>query len=414
MKIPAGDYGPPNVLTVGTVTTGAPGSQAAASITGQSPAQKLNLTVPEGKVGATGPAIGGLLTTKGDLVVRDATMSVRLPVGETGAALYADSASPTGVAWRVPQLGNLLTPAEAACADHTRLSKGGCSVAAAGGKFTITASGGGMVLLLDRAHVPVQPGQTITVSAMLTNKSQTTSVAVRILFYDASGTPVGDPAYGSTIGAGRSGVSTSTKTAPLAAVNAHIYLCATLTATLVAGEVVEVAQPGYWRGAGGQWAMPGTPITGQGVRTSRPNTDDRLVEVWDGFKWIVTHYDSGWRNIMASVTPGSGTTLNMIRVQRTTSAVNYILSWNQDNSTPPPMQWDAPVGFRTAPNIIDGVHQIWSTTGAVAGRLYTSNGSTVNFQPLPSGLVRAFVSYPTTDTTLPPTSLPGTLITPAP
>jgi hypothetical protein len=105
----------------------------------------------------------------------------------------------------------------------------------------------------------------------------------------------------------------------------------------------------------------------------------------------------------------------MLRVQRTTAAVNYILSWNQDNSTSTPaaMQWAAPAGFRTAPNVIDNAWQILSTTGTVAGRVYTSGGSTMNFQPLPGGLVRGFVSHPTTDTTLPPTTLPGTLVTPA-
>jgi len=40
-------------FTIGTVTTGAPGSQAAASITGMSPNFVLNLTIPQGP---TGPA----------------------------------------------------------------------------------------------------------------------------------------------------------------------------------------------------------------------------------------------------------------------------------------------------------------------------------------------------------------------
>jgi hypothetical protein len=31
------------------------------------------------------------------------------------------------------------------------------------------------------------------------------------------------------------------------------------------------------------------------TRTSRPNTSDRLVEVWDGAAWVPIHYDSGWR-----------------------------------------------------------------------------------------------------------------------
>lgn len=48
--------GPPNVLTIGTVTTGAAGSQAAATITGTSPAQVLGLTIPRGDKGEKGDA----------------------------------------------------------------------------------------------------------------------------------------------------------------------------------------------------------------------------------------------------------------------------------------------------------------------------------------------------------------------
>lgn len=46
--------GPPNVLTVGEVTTGDAGSDAAATITGAAPAQVLGLTIPRGDKGDKG------------------------------------------------------------------------------------------------------------------------------------------------------------------------------------------------------------------------------------------------------------------------------------------------------------------------------------------------------------------------
>lgn len=49
-----GQPGEPNTLTIGTVTTGEPGTQASATITGTSPNQILNLTIPRGNTGATG------------------------------------------------------------------------------------------------------------------------------------------------------------------------------------------------------------------------------------------------------------------------------------------------------------------------------------------------------------------------
>lgn len=50
---PTGDVGPTPTLTIGTITTGAPGTDATATITGTSPDFILNLTIPQGP---TGPA----------------------------------------------------------------------------------------------------------------------------------------------------------------------------------------------------------------------------------------------------------------------------------------------------------------------------------------------------------------------
>jgi hypothetical protein len=50
-----GPIGPANTLSIGTVTTAETGVPAAASITGSSPTQTLNLTLPKGNTGVTGP-----------------------------------------------------------------------------------------------------------------------------------------------------------------------------------------------------------------------------------------------------------------------------------------------------------------------------------------------------------------------
>lgn len=52
----AGPAGPAPNIEIGLVTTGAPGSPAAASIDGTSPNLLLNLTIPEGETGPAGPA----------------------------------------------------------------------------------------------------------------------------------------------------------------------------------------------------------------------------------------------------------------------------------------------------------------------------------------------------------------------
>ena len=52
---PTGDAGETPTLTIGTVTTGAPGTEATATITGTAPNYVLNLTIPQGPTGPTGP-----------------------------------------------------------------------------------------------------------------------------------------------------------------------------------------------------------------------------------------------------------------------------------------------------------------------------------------------------------------------
>ena len=49
---PAGEDGLTPTLTIGTVTTGAPGTDAEESITGTAPNFVLNLTIPQGQPGA--------------------------------------------------------------------------------------------------------------------------------------------------------------------------------------------------------------------------------------------------------------------------------------------------------------------------------------------------------------------------
>ena len=51
---PTGEPGPTPTLTIGTVTTGDPGTPAAATITGTAPDFVLNLTIPQGPTGPAG------------------------------------------------------------------------------------------------------------------------------------------------------------------------------------------------------------------------------------------------------------------------------------------------------------------------------------------------------------------------
>ena len=84
---------PPTVptFTIGTVTTGEPGSEADASITGTAPNFVLNLTIPQGEVGPEGPV--GETGPQGEQGPQGETG----PTGETGPAGPAgeDGLTPT-------------------------------------------------------------------------------------------------------------------------------------------------------------------------------------------------------------------------------------------------------------------------------------------------------------------------------
>lgn len=85
-----GPPGPASKLTVGTVTTGAPGSQAAASLTGTAPNQTLGLTIPQGPQGSPGQPTAFELRGTG------------MPEGKVTASpgtYYTDTAGTNG-AWR--------------------------------------------------------------------------------------------------------------------------------------------------------------------------------------------------------------------------------------------------------------------------------------------------------------------------
>lgn len=103
----AGPAGPANTLTIGTVTTGSP---AAATITGTSPNQVLNLTIPQGDPGAAGSAtgvpVGGTAlqylrkVTSTDFDTEWATFVREIPVGGSAAQVLGKvSATDFDYAW---------------------------------------------------------------------------------------------------------------------------------------------------------------------------------------------------------------------------------------------------------------------------------------------------------------------------
>lgn len=101
-----GATGPANTLTIGTVTTGFPGSSASATVTGTAPNQVLNLTIPQGVSGGQG--IPGLTGATGQTGATGPANT--LTIGTIATSQPGDAAAATITGTAPTQVLNLVLP----------------------------------------------------------------------------------------------------------------------------------------------------------------------------------------------------------------------------------------------------------------------------------------------------------------
>jgi hypothetical protein len=176
---------------------------------------------------------------------------------------------------------------------------------------------------------PVVPGETITATFAL--KADREIVGVRVTIQWATGGSPGAVVY-RTVTATTSWVTHSlTVVVPSGVETAGLFSWVTIHAA--AGSEIYMDCFGVWKGAGGQWAMPGTPIVGQSsiainnavhlsgtgspesVISAAPGSTylqtDSVVDVKGWIRWIKAtgtgntgwqvgpEADTGWRRIVA-------------------------------------------------------------------------------------------------------------------
>lgn len=174
------------------------------------------------------------------------------------------------------------------------------------------------------SRVPVTPGQVYTLTAAFLTASGSRTMRVRIVWYQPDNlttSAITIQSAGTPVSASTWSRASVTALAPADAGFADIRLEPVDTGS--AGDSAYVDAIGFWAGAGGEWAMPGTPIVNLGRRVTHPNTDDVLVEAWDSTqnRWQVAHYDSGWRIVAAASLLNGWTTGGGIYLRRVNASV---------------------------------------------------------------------------------------------
>jgi hypothetical protein len=172
----------------------------------------------------------------------------------------------------------------------------------------IAGTGSGSSDTAGTGTVPVRAGATYTATCTVSGTGLS-QFKFRLSWWAADGsTPVGTAAETAQAVVTALPVErTLTATAPPGAAYASLRLIRVAGGAV--GDTLEVDRVGLWEGPGGTWAMPGGQILNLGIRVTRPNGTDRLVEVMRDGSWVIVTYDSGTRDVAGSKLRRIGSTV---------------------------------------------------------------------------------------------------------
>lgn len=231
------------------------------------------------------PATGG---TYSGMVAFTQPPNVPTPVVNTNAATkaYVDQVTVNHILDMAGTVGNLLTANQASGTDTLGDTTGFTVYSAATITSDLTPYSGtrsvkavatgnaGMTFGLSGSTVTATVGQTYT-AEVTTAATDAAASELILAFYDSGGTWIGQASKAYTGGGWRTVKITGVAPASTAAVSAYIYQ----TTTTAGVSTVYADCWGIWKGAGGQWAMPGTPIVHTGIRPNPANTAE--VQIWN-------------------------------------------------------------------------------------------------------------------------------------
>ena len=251
--------------------------------------------------------------------------------------------------------------------------------------------------------VPVAAGQTYTLSAYV-RPSADAPVTYKIYWRTSDGSAVSTTSGAAVTAA--SGAWTRVLVTGVAPATAAYAILEVYVVTPAAGHVY-LDGLGLWQGAGGQWALPGTPITNLGFYTDE-SVGRRLFQ-WDAnnSRFQQTFGDTGWRSVTDLLLNGWLTSADRITIRRQNNVVTLMLGDMDGRSATTDVIMTLPSGFRP-----DWQYNVpsYATSGATSSRsvnaVYTGNVTWCG-TPRPT-YENASFTYLTSDAW--PTTLPGTAV----
>lgn len=172
------------------------------------------------------------------------------------------------------------------------------------------------------------------------------------------------------------------------------------------GQKLWIDTVGVWRGAGGLWALPGTPIANLGTYTDE--SVGRRIFTWDNVnsRWQMTYGDTGDRTAAITYTNNWANSYGVHRLRRIGNTVYLVAALDSTNATAD-AAFTVPSGFRPTLAAITAVAIGGGSNLPRTLSLGTDGVGTIYRAGMtPQGGWQLTVAYPTNDSW--PSSLPGT------
>ena len=251
--------------------------------------------------------------------------------------------------------------------------------------------------------MPATAGQTYTFSAYVKSADTPRSALAVIVWRDAGGAGI-STTTGTTVTTTASGWTRVLVTGVAPAGTVHAQPVITIVSS-VANEVHYFDGFGFWEGAGGQWSLPGVPITDLGFYTDE-SVGRRLFQ-WDAnnSRFQQTFGDTGWRAITASLE--NGWSAAAVYLRRTNSTVELVATTFTGAGASSGVFYTLPTGY--APISLNTYYLAAAGTGATT-HSFLNNGSALTMAGTYTGVTSARLSAMWTTTAAWPTTLPGSAV----